>query len=121
MSAIASNAAPVSGASFTQKAIDVTITLGTGSFGTSGSNTVKLSGLRVVCTIEKAGMPSFDRAEIRIYGMPQDLMNQLTVLNVPTLMARPNNTILIQAGDTVNGMSTVFNGDIGNPRRQRKH
>lgn len=101
-------------ASYVQRAINATITLGQGTFGTSGSNTVKLSGLRVICTIEKAGMPSFDRAEIRIYGMTQDVMNQLSTLGIPLPMVRPNNTILIEAGDAVNGMSTVFNGAIGN-------
>ena len=103
-----------SGTSYTAKAIDVSITLGQGSFGTTGKNTVKLSNLRVVCTIEKAGMPSFDKAEIRIFGMKQDMMNQLTVLNVPTMMARPQNTILIEAGDAVSGMVPVFYGQIGN-------
>jgi hypothetical protein len=100
-------------ASYVQRAIDVTITLGQGSLGTTGSNSVKLSGLRVVTTIEKAGAPSFDRCECRIYGMPQQLMNQVSVLRSPQIFARPNNTLLIEAGDAVNGMSTVFYGDIG--------
>ena len=101
-------------ASYVQRQIDVSLTLGQGSFGNSGSNTVKLSGLRVVCTIEKAGMPSFDKAEIRIFGMKQDMMNQLSTLGIPLPMTRPNNTILIEAGDATNGMSTVFYGQIGN-------
>jgi hypothetical protein len=99
-------------ASYTQKAIDATISLGTGTFGQSGSNTVKLSNLRIVTTISKAGMPSFDKAEIRIFGLPTQMMNQLTVLQVPTIYGRPQNTILIEAGDSTNGMSTVFFGDI---------
>ena len=33
--------------SFTRKRIDVTISLGTGTFGETGANTVTLTGLRV--------------------------------------------------------------------------
>lgn len=99
---------------YTQKAIDVTLTLGKGRFGTSGSSSVKLSGLRVIATIQKAGAPSFDHGEIRIFGMKQSMMNQLSTLGIPLTEYRPNNSILIEAGDAVNGMSTVFNGAIGN-------
>ncbi|MDE1138199.1 MAG: hypothetical protein PW999_00800 [Paraburkholderia tropica] len=40
--------------SFLKKRIDVTISLGTGQFGESGSNTVTLSGLRVKALIQAA-------------------------------------------------------------------
>ena len=40
---------------FTHKKIDVTFTKGTGVFAESGTNAVKLSGLRVSAMITKAG------------------------------------------------------------------
>ena len=47
----------MSGTSWTQKQINITITLGTGTFGSTSKNTVKLSNLRVVATIERADSP----------------------------------------------------------------
>ena len=44
--------------------------------------------------------------------MTPDLMNQLSTLGQPQTMTRPNNTVLIRAGDTINGMTTVFVGQL---------
>lgn len=106
--------ARISGTSFTSKNIDVTITLGTGSFGQTGKNTVKLSGLRVLASIAKGGFPSMDRASIQIYGVQPSVMNAISTLGVPLAMVRQNNTVLVEAGDTVNGMSVVYGGHILN-------
>lgn len=102
-----------SGYSYTTRAIDVTVQLGKGSFGTSGANTVKLSGLRVAATIRKYGSPGFDTASVRMYGLPSSLMNQVSTLGAPIPMERDNN-VLIEAGDPINGMSLVFQGTIQN-------
>ena len=99
-------------ASFTQKQIDVTITLGTGSFGDTGFNTVKLTGRRATCSIEKGGYPSMDRAQVRVYGVAPSVMNAVSTLGVPLTMYRHNNTMLIEAGDTTNGMAVVYTGYI---------
>jgi hypothetical protein len=112
MSATTTTSKP-SGSSFTERAIDVTMTLGTGTFGQTGKNTVKLSGLRVVATVHKGGPPSFDSAELRIYGLPPTIMNEVSTLGVPVMMTRRNNTILIEAGDVGGVMAAVFQGDIG--------
>lgn len=101
-------------ASYVQRAITVSITLGEGSFGQSGQNTVKLQGLRVSASIQKAGYPSLDSAVIRVYGLPPSIMQSLSTLGVATLMVRQRNTVLVEAGDTVNGMSTVYTGYIIN-------
>jgi hypothetical protein len=97
---------------FVQRAIDITITLGTGTLGSSGMNTVKLSGLRVICTISKAGSPSYDQSEIRIFGLPPSVMNAVSTLGVPFPLFRLNNAVTVEAGDAVNGMAVVFNGLI---------
>lgn len=100
----------MSGTSWTQKQINITITLGTGTFGSTGQNTVKLSNLRVVATIEKGGFPSQDRASIRVYGVPASIANQVSTLGIPQPMIRLGNTVTLEAGDTVNGMSVVYSG-----------
>lgn len=98
--------------SYVARAIDVSITLGQGTFGQTASNAVSLSGLLVVASINKRGTPSFDQANLRIYGMQPSLMNQLSTLGVPQTMGRPNNIVSIRAGDAVNGMTTVFTGTL---------
>jgi hypothetical protein len=99
--------------SYVERDIDLTLTLGTGTFGSTGANTVKLSNLRIVATINKAGFPSLDTADLRIYGVPPDIMNEVSSLGVPFPMLRVQNTILIEAGDAVNGMATVYSGYMG--------
>jgi hypothetical protein len=98
--------------SFVQRAITVIIQLGQGSFGKSGFNTITLEGLRIAATIQKNGFPGLNVANLRIYGVPLDIMNQLTSLGtlVP-LNAGRNNIVTIQAGDAINGMATVFKGN----------
>jgi hypothetical protein len=103
-----------SGSSWTEKKINIQIQLGTGAFGQTGFNTVKLSGLRTVVTALKAGSPSLDSAEIRIYGVQPSIINQISTLGVPLPMTRANNIATIEAGDAVNGMSILFSGNITN-------
>nr|WP_321986132.1 hypothetical protein [uncultured Lichenicoccus sp.] len=102
--------ADVSG-SITQRQITIAITLGTGTFGKAGGNTVTLSGLRCAVTVERTGLPGFGTATARIYGMQDFLMRQLSSLGVPNYLVR-NNTITISAGDAVAGVSAVYKGTI---------
>jgi hypothetical protein len=97
-------------ASYVQRAIDITITLGEGQFGATGSNTVKLSGLRVTAVIEKAPFPTYDVANIRVYGLTLSLMQTVSTLGVPRAMIRVRNSVLVEAGDSINGMSVVYAG-----------
>jgi len=110
----ASTSPSASGSSYTQKVISVTITLGKGTFGQTGLNTVKLTAppLRVIATILKGAFPSMDTAEVRMYGLPPSIMNSVSTLGVPLLMMRQGNTMLVEAGDAVNGMAVVWNGYI---------
>ena len=101
--------------SYTERKITTTITLGTGTIGQTGKNTVRLSGLRCAATIAKAGYPSLDRGEIRIYGVEPSVMNAVSTLGAYAYtMARVANNVLIEAGDAVNGMSVVYFGSIVN-------
>ena len=99
-----------SNSSYQDRKIDVTITLATGKFGTTGFNTVKLSGLRATASIVKYAFPGMDHGEIRVYGVQPSIMNQVSTLGIPIGMVRPLNAVLVEAGDPVNGMATVFSG-----------
>ncbi len=100
--------------SFVERAITVTLNLGTGTFGQSGKNSVTLSGLRALATVQKGGYPGLDQATCRLYGVPPSIMNAVSTLGVALPMARLNNTMLIEAGNAVNGMAVVYNGHIMN-------
>jgi hypothetical protein len=97
--------------SFVQREITVTLALGKGAFGESGSNTITLSGLRAAVQVEKFGSPSFNTAQARIYGVPLSVMNDIGSLWKPWPDVRRNG-VVIQAGDAKGGMSTVFQGGV---------
>ena len=97
--------------SYVHRKIDLTFTLGTGTFGESGADTVTLSGLRVAANITKAGGTSMGAAQIRVYGLTESKMNQLSTLGLLVTEVR-RNTVSVSAGDDVSGMSLVFEGTI---------
>ncbi len=99
--------------SYIRRAINLTVQLGTGTFGDSGFNTVKLTGLRVAATIKKSGMPGFNTADIRVYGVQSSIMNQISTLGAPMMRTRTN-TVTVDAGDAVSGTPTAFIGTIMN-------
>ena len=96
--------------SFTKKIITVNLTLSSGTFEGTDSNTVTLTGLRTECHIEKGGHPSKNKAKLKIFGMTQSQMNQLTALAFKPLAVR-NNLLQVLAGDD-SGMSVAFAGTI---------
>lgn len=99
--------------SFAKRRITLSFYLGEGSFGTDGSTEVKLEGLRVSATINKAGGPSMGTAVLEVYGMTLDEMNRLSTLGqMPTLVRR--NTVVVEAGTDDSGISTIFSGTITN-------
>lgn len=99
---------------YVERAITVTIQLGEGTFGQTGSNTVTLEGLRVSATIEKVAPPGFGRAEIRVFGMTQSVMNQVSTLGVPFRMYRQGNIVTVQAGEKGQPLPVVWKGYILN-------
>jgi hypothetical protein len=98
--------------SFTKKRIDLTISLGTGQFGDSGANTVTLSGLRVHAGVQVYGGEAMPQAQIRVFGLPLDMINQLTAIGPINSAIMFNNSVLLAAGDDENGMRTVYSGTI---------
>jgi hypothetical protein len=118
----ASNNQPVQSAvpqtgSYIQRQLSVTINLGEGSFGDSGSTSVTISNSRILAAIVKNGPPAMSKAEITIFGVTPSIMAQISTLGAPLPAARKN-TVSIQAGDIVNGMAEVFQGNIQNAWQQ---
>lgn len=96
--------------SFTAKNLRFTFTLSTNSKFAGLNNTLVISGLRAVASINFASPPSFPSANIRVYGLSQADMNALTGLNTGVLAQTPN-TILVEA-DSGSGFIAVFAGQM---------
>lgn len=92
--------------------INLSFTLGQGSFGQDGSDTVEVTGLRTSCSITKAGGASMSTLELRVWGMPLDAMQKLTVLNKLAYEQERSNSVTVTAGDDESGMGIVFTGTI---------
>ena len=70
-----------------------------------------ITGYRMTVDIDKSGIPAMNRAQIRIYGLSDSLMNQLsTVGRVPTFTK--NNVVNVQAGTDSSNQALVFSGAI---------
>lgn len=97
--------------SFTEKLIELTITLGTGDFGADLGDTVTISNARILARLSNPGGETMGAAQIRVYGMSQHLMNQLTTIGQINRAIRVKNTVSVAAGDE-NGMQLSFFGVI---------
>ena len=112
--------------SYVERAIDLTITLQPTStqpnptFNGTTSNQVKIlgggsvarNGRRISARITKAGGASLGQAEIRIYNLPLSVMNQLSTLGTPLIYQVGRNTVVVEAGDDIDGMAVIFQGTI---------
>jgi hypothetical protein len=99
--------------SFATKRLDITLTIGQGAFGDTGTNTVTLSGLRASAQIKAAGGASMSELSLNIWGMTMTMMNDSTALNTVAMMQR-NNSVIVAAGDDVSGVATIYEGTISN-------
>jgi hypothetical protein len=95
---------------FTKKRLDLTITLSDGQFGDAG-NTVTLTGLRMTADLINPGGDSMGALQLRVFGLPQSMMNRLTTIG-DINRVNPMDAILLSAGDDVSGMQMVFKGTI---------
>jgi len=107
--------------SFVARIISLVIQLGTGSFGNSGSNTLTLgpignagtqpyNSLRCVVQIQAASAPFPGLAIVQVWGLSLDTINQLSIAGL--IWGSRGNYVAIQAGDSVNGLTTIFTGEI---------
>ena len=99
--------------SLVKRRIEVSFRLGTGSYGDTGSNTVTLNGqLRASASIQHTGGVGMSQLDLSVYGMTQDLMNQLSTLGRPIYTTTNRNTVTVSAGDDVGGMAVAFTGNV---------
>lgn len=96
--------------SFSDKQLELTITLGTGTFGDQIGSTVTLSGLRMFADMAAPCGDSMGALQLRVFGLTQSMMNQLTTIGIFG-QVKDKNTILLAAGDN-SGMTTIFQGSI---------
>lgn len=83
---------------FSRRIISLQFQLGQGDFGTAGNDTVTLEGLRCSVDIVRAGI-AFGQAQIRVWGMPLDLMKRLTVTKQFYVERRVSNRVVVEVGD----------------------
>lgn len=106
------------GDSFVQRLLEVSVRIDpnspTGqptSFAGTGLDTTTLSGFRVSAQVSHSGAPAGSNATIKVWGMDESKMNQLSSLGlVYDQIAR--NTITLSAGDAFTGLTPVFSGTI---------
>lgn len=99
-----------SNSSFRKHGLKVQITLRKGSFR-NGTNSIMISDLAMTANVDKMGPPDFGKASVTIYGLPMDVMEQLSTLSMMPMFFN-RNYINIFAGDEVEGYSQVFAGTI---------
>ena len=98
--------------SFVRREINLAFVLGEGSFGEGDSNAVEITGLRTSAQIARAGGVSMSSLNLRVWGMPLDVMQKLSVLNILALQQYRRNVVTVTAGDAENGFGVVFSGEI---------
>lgn len=97
--------------SFLKRKLRIDLILQEGSFKGGQSNSFSIQDLAMSVKIEKTGAPDFGKANATIYGLPLDVMEQLSALSMkPNYYAK--NVIRIFAGDEKAGMTQVFCGTI---------
>lgn len=99
--------------SYTTKMLEARITLAKGGFnpGTGQAANTKIIRLGMDVEISKPGGKEKNKAKVRIYNLPLEDMETLTTLAFAPLKTDQNH-IAVYAGDTQNGMTLAFSGDI---------
>ena len=86
--------------------------IGTGQNGDGPAVYTTLSGHRMTANISAYGGETQGQATVKIYGMSQHLMNQLTNIGPIQWQIRGKNSLQILAGTNPNALSTIYNGTI---------
>lgn len=97
--------------SWQQRQLQARLTLAEGEFKDKAGNTIIISDLAMSAKIEKLGAPDFGKATLEIYGLPLNVMEQLSTLAMQPLYTK-RNFLQLFAGDEYHGMSECFNGSI---------
>jgi len=97
---------------FVKREINLGFVYGSGPYGEANGPTLDVTGLRTSCTIHRAGGVNMSSLDLRVWGLPLDIMQSLSVLNILAERQVRRNTITVTAGDTENGFGVVFSGGI---------
>lgn len=99
--------------SFVKKTIRVTIVKDplNGNFKSNNKNTMIIEGLRTLVSVDSFGGTTNPQANIKIYGLSESIMNELTTFKV-NINGVKKNIIRIEAGDVGTTLSEVFVGDM---------
>ena len=98
--------------SFSKKILNIKITLLNQNFESTGTNNIELEGFRSSVLIERAGGVQLGSAKLKIYGLPQADMDQITT--IPYTLDNQNKKIIeIVAKDEDESFNTlIFKGDV---------
>jgi len=99
--------------SFRERLIDVSFQLAEGEFGDKLGTTVTYSGLRCEAAINNVHGATLNSLQFRVYGMSENVMNQLSTLGVNIMMVR-RNIITVSVSNEYGGMTQAFQGTISN-------
>lgn len=79
--------------------------------GTDAQGHFVITGHRCAVQVKRAGALSLPECSISIWGLSEDLMNRLRILQIEWGRIR-NNIVTVMAGDKVRGLQNVFSGTI---------
>lgn len=94
-----------------ERLINVTFSIGTGTDGSGTPTVTKYEGLRISANIVEVGGFQTPTGQFTIYGLSPSDANQVSSIGLYAWRDR-HNTITVEAGDAINGMSKVFSGII---------
>lgn len=97
---------------FARRRIEATITLSKGTFGDAKGDTVKLSGLRMSASMSTLGQASMGQMQLRVFGLPLEMMNRLTSVGPIAAKMRLQNRLVVAAGNLGERPTTIFDGMI---------
>lgn len=108
--------------SFTSKLLKASLTLPTGTFPGTSSNTLVLEGYRMEAKLSGAGNFT-NQCDIRIYGMKQADMNAVTVLwgQGGVLSSVNTKAILVLESNDGSGYLQIFEGQFFDAQPDYKH
>lgn len=96
---------------FTIKALRATITLRSGTFPNTQSNTVIIENHHIKATISKPGGEDKNTLTASIYGLPLSIMESASTLSFLPQQSEKN-YIKLEAGDETGKVSKIFEGEF---------
>ncbi|TAN10037.1 MAG: hypothetical protein EPN34_12390 [Burkholderiaceae bacterium] len=96
---------------FTKRAIDVTINWGKGDYGATPGPDILLTGHRVLAQVVYINGAQQATADLRIYGMTLNEINQCTGTN-PNAYAVTGSRIRVSASTAKGSMAQIYDGQI---------